>query len=389
MLIAFIIGTRPEAIKQAPVILEARRREAKGSRVESLVISTGQHREMLVPILDLFGITPDVDLGLMQPNQTLADLTARALTNLEELLQDTRPDVVVVQGDTSTAMAGALAAYYLKIPVAHVEAGLRTGDPYAPFPEEINRRIIGQIARFHFAPTPGAAEALAAEQLPAPNHARAHVLVTGNTVIDALLEAEARLEENPLDHPDLREVQEWKRAGTERKFVLVTGHRRENFGDPFGQFCMGLRDIADRRPDALVLYPMHLNPNVRQPVTELLSGRQNIHLTEPADYPLFVSLMREADLVITDSGGVQEEAPALGVPVLVTRERTERPEAVEAGAVELVGPNRARILDAALRFLDAETMERKRIFPYGDGRAAERCLDALMGIEGTPFKPAG
>jgi UDP-N-acetylglucosamine 2-epimerase (hydrolysing) len=374
--VLFLLGTRPEAIKMAPVILRARQEEG---HIAPIVVSTGQHRQMLDPVLAFFGIRPDRDLGLMRPSQTLEDLTARAIVAVADAIRTATPDAVVVQGDTTTAMAGALAAFYANVPVAHVEAGLRTNNLRSPFPEEMNRRVIGQVASIHFAPTRAAAENLRAERLEATG---ARVLCVGNTVIDALLHARDRVDAHPPTLDIIREVRAHRLGGTGRgRVVLVTGHRRENFGPAFEEFCLGLRDIAEAFPDVLMVYPVHLNPNVQEPVQRLLGGVRNIRLCAPAEYPAFVALMTMADLAITDSGGVQEEAPALGVPVLVTRTTTERPEAVAAGGVMLVGPDRRRIAHEATRLLrDREAlaaMARPR-FPYGDGHAARRIVDALL-----------
>ena len=380
MRLAIVFGTRPEAIKLAPVILEAQRREA----VTPLVLSTGQHREMLRPILSLFDIQPAEDLDLMVPNQTLAAFTARAIASLDEAFARLQPDAVMVQGDTTSAMCAALAAFYRRIPVAHVEAGLRTDNIHSPFPEEVNRRIVGQVARWHLAPTEGARRALLADGL---DRLGGRIAVTGNTVIDALFIALERLRSSPPDNDDVRAVREWK-ATPGRRMVLVTGHRRENFGEPFREFCLGLRDIAEAHPEALLLYPVHLNPNVQVPVRELLANVPNIRLAPVADYPVFVTLMQMADLVITDSGGVQEEAPALGKPVLVTRDVTERPEAVEAGLVKLVGPRRQPLAEAARRLLSdpaAHGAMARAQSPYGDGHAARRTLDAVLGLPVVEF----
>lgn len=373
MKLLVLLGTRPEAIKTAPVVVEARRRAAEG--IETRVVSTGQHREMVRTVARLFGTQPDIDLDLMEPNQTLASLTARAMVGLTQVYERERPDAVLVQGDTTTAMCGALAAFYLRIPVGHIEAGLRTGDVYSPFPEEANRRIVSQFARWHFAPTEGARANLLRENLPEGSE----IVVTGNTVIDALLLATERVRAHPSTDEHVAHARAWKARGG--RVVLVTGHRRENFGAPFESFCRGLLDIADAFPDALVLYPVHLNPNVQEPVRRLMGGRANVRLAPPADYPEFVELMTLADLIVTDSGGVQEEAPSLGVPVLVTRTTTERPEAVEAGAVLLVGPDRERIAAEAKRLLsDPAARAKMRIAanPYGDGHAAKRIVDALV-----------
>jgi UDP-N-acetylglucosamine 2-epimerase (non-hydrolysing) len=382
MKLMFVFGTRPEGIKMAPMILEAKRR----SGVVPIVVSTGQHREMLRPILELFQITPDVDLDLMRPNQTLGGLTARAIEAISALLEKEKPDVLVSQGDTTTAMCGALAAFYQQVPVAHLEAGLRSDRLDAPFPEEMNRRVIGQVATWHFPPTQGAKQNLLRDRVDIISD---KIIVTGNTVIDALLMARENLAAHPLSSDTLREVDEWKatRPGGGR-LLLVTGHRRENFGAPFREFCRALADLADQWPDVLLVYPVHLNPNVQAPVKEILGDRPNIRLVPPAGYPEFVALMQQADLIITDSGGVQEEAPALGKPVLVTRDVTERPEAVEAGAVELVGPHRDAIVKTANAYLSGEKQHRPLALeanPYGDGQAAKRCLDALLGVEVVEF----
>ncbi len=383
-----VFGTRPEAIKMAPVILEARRHAGNG--VTPIVVSTGQHREMLRPILSLFGIVPDIDLDLMQPNQTLDSLAARALTALGEVIAEQKPDAVIVQGDTTTAMCGALAAFHARVPVAHVEAGLRTNDIYSPFPEEVNRRIIGQVARWHLAPTAGARENLRRENLPPAAMRDAGIWVTGNTGIDALRLAVERVAQCHTPNPSVADALTWKTGGSNRQLVLVTGHRRENFGAPFEEFCRGLLDIADAHPNALVYYPVHLNPNVQQPVRALMSGHPNVVLAPVADYPDFVLLMKNADLIVTDSGGVQEEAPSLGIPVLVTRNTTERPEAVDAGGVLMVGPNRERLYCEAHRLLSGDDAYRASMSiprsPYGDGHAAERCLAILQNESAQEFE---
>lgn len=356
-----VFGTRPEAIKLAPVILEL---EKHPDRFDSQVCVTAQHREMLDQVLEWFRINPAYDLDLMQPGQELAEFAGRGLTTVSGLLKTTQPDVVLVQGDTTTAMVAALAAFYLRLPVGHVEAGLRTRDRYNPFPEEINRRMIGALATFHFAPTARAAAALRAEQVP-----EGDIFVTGNTVIDALhmtVKRPVKLDlDLRLEHPRL---------------ILVTAHRRESFGGPFESICMALLDLAERNTDIEIVYPVHLNPNVRQPVRRILAGHPRIHLLAPIRYEQFVHLMAEAYLILTDSGGIQEEAPALGKPVLVMRETTERPEATEAGTARLVGTDRQRIVAEAERLLRSEedyrTMARTAN-PFGDGRAAERIVSIL------------
>jgi UDP-N-acetylglucosamine 2-epimerase (non-hydrolysing) len=356
-----VFGTRPEAIKLAPVILEVQKRP---DRFENLVCVTAQHRQMLDQVLEWFEIVPQYDLDLMQPNQGLAEFAGRALISVGELLEKVRPDVVLVQGDTSTAMIAALGAFYRRLPVGHVEAGLRTRDRYNPFPEEINRRIVGTLATFHFAPTAQAAEALRAEQAPEEN-----IFVTGNTVIDALLMTVKR----PVDL-DLG----FSLAG--KRLILVTAHRRESFGAPFESLCLALRDIADRNAGVEIVYPVHLNPNVREPVMRILAGHPRIHLLDPLRYEQFAHLMAQAHFILTDSGGIQEEAPVLGKPTLVMRETTERPEAIAAGTARLVGTDRGRIVTEAERLLGDEkaydAMARAGS-PFGDGHAAERIADIL------------
>ncbi|MCC6546276.1 UDP-N-acetylglucosamine 2-epimerase (non-hydrolyzing) [Candidatus Sumerlaeota bacterium] len=373
MKLAFVFGTRPEAIKLAPLIAEAQRRH---DRLSSLLISTGQHREMLGSILHLFDIRPHVDLQLMEPGQALADLNARTLTTITRTLHDHPVNVVIVQGDTTTAMAAAVAAFYARIPVAHVEAGLRTDRLDAPFPEEFNRRVIGQVARWHFAPTERARAALLRDGIAATG---AQIHVTGNTGIDALHAALRKLEKQRPENDTVRDAMKWK-SHKGRPVILITGHRRENFGRPFEQFCAALRDIASAHPDALLVYPVHLNPNVQEPVYRMLNGLENIRLAPVLDYPAFVQMMALSDFIITDSGGVQEEAPALGKPVIVVRDVTERPEAVEAGGVILTGANRARIVAEAGRLLSDQdhyaAMAQVRT-PYGDGSASPRIMEIL------------
>ncbi|MBN1263984.1 MAG: UDP-N-acetylglucosamine 2-epimerase (non-hydrolyzing) [Anaerolineales bacterium] len=360
-----IFGTRPEAVKMAPVVARLQQMES----VHSQVCVTAQHREMLDQVLALFSIHPDYDLNLMKPNQTLAGLTAAVFERLDPVLEKAQPDWVLVQGDTTTVMAAALGAYYHQIKVGHVEAGLRTGDKWQPFPEEINRRIAGAVADLHFAPTDWARRNLLKENVPEDS-----ILVTGNTVIDALQEIAARpfaFDSGPL-------------AGLnpERRVILVTAHRRENFGKPLLDILTALRQIAETYPDTLTLvYPVHLNPNVREPAYAQLGSVPNILLTEPLDYLSMVHLMKRSVLVLTDSGGLQEEAPALGKPVLVLREKTERPEAVKAGTARLVGTDPVMILGETRRLLEdpeAYNSMAKAINPFGDGHAAERITKALL-----------
>lgn len=362
-----IFGTRPEAIKLAPVIRQCRLR---GGQVQPTVCLTGQHRELLAGVVDYFQIRPDVCLDLMRPDQTPAELTARCLRKLDELLARLRPDCVVVQGDTTSAMAAALAAFYRRTAVVHVEAGLRSGNLDAPWPEELNRRTIGTVAKLHCAPTRRAAHALLAEGVPAEA-----VHVTGNPVVDALLQTLARQRNGagpwPQKHATLGD----------RPMVLITGHRRESFGGPLENVCRAIGLLAQRFADWRFVYPVHLNPHVDGPVRRMLGGRANVHLVPPAAYDEFVWLMNRSTLIVTDSGGVQEEAPSLGKPVLVTREVTERPEAVEAGAARLVGTSVEAIVTAAEELLtDPAAYAACRIDhnPYGDGHAAERIVELMI-----------
>ena len=354
-----VVGTRPEAIKMAPVIQALRREPWAQVRV----LATAQHRHMLDQVLRLFGIEPDIDLDIMRPDQALTTLTARLLLDLDDVLLAERPDVVLAQGDTTTVMAVALACFYHRVPFGHVEAGLRTGDMDNPFPEEMNRVVAGRMARWHFAPTATARQNLLREGVPETS-----IHLTGNTVIDALLDVAAR---RPAIGVALDDA---------KRLVLVTAHRRENFGEPFREICRAVRDLVDRNADIQVLYPVHPNPNVSTVAQELLGGHDRIVLCPPLDYLPFVGAMQRAYLILSDSGGVQEEAPALATPVLVLRRETERPEAVDAGVVRLVGPDHDRILAEAQRLLDDETAyaEMARgVSPYGDGKAAARIVDVL------------
>ena len=363
MKILSIIGTRPEAIKMAPVI-KALEREPQ---LKSVVCVTGQHRQMLDQVLALFGITPDIDLNLMQPNQRLALLTARLFTELDRVLDAERPDWVLAQGDTTTVFVAAVMAYYHDIRFGHVEAGLRTNDKRRPFPEEMNRRLADAASDAFFAPTEGARQALLAEGFPGQA-----IHVTGNTIVDALLEIAGRpftWMESPL--------QGIPESG---RHVLITAHRRESFGEPFRQLCQAISQLAASFPERKFIYPVHLNPNVRQPVHEILAGAGNIFLIEPLDYLTLVHLMQRAELILTDSGGIQEEAPTFGVPVLVMRETTERPEGVEAGVARLVGTDPERIVTEAAKVLQnsqGEQSARRMVNPYGDGHAARRIVEFL------------
>lgn len=357
-----VFGTRPEAIKMAPVVKAL----MADPDIAVEVVVTAQHREMLDQVLALFEIRPDEDLDLMRPGQGLSDLFTRALNGMHEVLARRKPDLVLVHGDTSTTFAAALAAFYQRIPVGHVEAGLRTGNMQAPWPEEMNRRLAAPLTTLHFAPTAGAGGNLAHEGITDGVH------VTGNTVIDALLEVAHRIRSDANLDSALASRFPFLPPG--RRMVLVTGHRRENFGDGFERICLALRDIA-ARGDVDVVYPVHLNPNVQEPVRRILGDQPAVHLIEPQDYLPFVWLMMRSELIVTDSGGVQEEAPSLGKPVLVMREVTERPEAVTAGTVELVGTDDARIVAAVNRLLDDRSAYERMAHahnPYGDGAAAVR-----------------
>lgn len=356
-----VIGTRPEAIKMAPVILALRNEPWADVRV----LATAQHREMLDQILELFDIQPDIDLNIMQTNQTLPELTARLMSMLDQALSSSLPDAILAQGDTTTVMVSALAAFYRRIPFGHVEAGLRTGDMAYPFPEEMNRVVTGRLAHWHFAPTESAQTNLLKE-----GTASANIAVTGNTVIDALFNAVTRCHDyEPM-------------VASGKRLILVTAHRRENFGEPLIEICRAITHLADTRRDIEFLYPVHRNPNVRDVVVKLLGSHPRIRLCDPLDYLPFIAAMKAAYFILSDSGGVQEEAPALGKPVLVLRRETERPEAVEMGVVKLVGPDYARIVEEAERLLNDPLAYRamaQGISPYGDGHAAQRIVDVLRG----------
>lgn len=370
MRILTIFGTRPEAIKMAPLVLGL----AADARFDSKVCITAQHREMLDQVTNLFGIQPDFDLNVMRPGQDLYSVTSDILLGLRQVLADTNPDMVLVHGDTATTLSATLAAYYARIPVGHVEAGLRTGNLYSPWPEEGSRRITGALAALHFAPTENSRDSLLQENISADR-----IVVTGNTVIDALMVIVDRLEKDPKLSQNLSERFGFLASG--RRVVLVTGHRRESFGSGFEQICEALRQLADRFPDVDIVYPMHMNPNVREPVQRILDNAPNIHLIEPLDYLPFVWLMSRSYLIVTDSGGIQEEAPSLGKPVLVMRDTTERPEAVTAGTVRLVGTDTDVIVAEVSRLLtDQAAYDEMSVAhnPYGDGKAVARILEALV-----------
>jgi UDP-N-acetylglucosamine 2-epimerase (non-hydrolysing) len=364
--VLIIFGTRPEAIKLCPLILELRKHSGK---FKTVVCVTAQHRKMLDQVLEIFRVIPDYDLNLMTDDQTLFDTTSRVLTGVGKLIHKEKPDMILVQGDTTTTFAASLAAYYSQIPVGHIEAGLRTGNKYSPFPEEINRRLTGHIADIHFAPTQRNRNNLLSEGIPERN-----IVITGNTVIDALLWVKNEIRSENKRYYELDTIDFKKRI------ILVTGHRRENFGEGFINLCDALRHVAENNENVEVVYPVHLNPNVKKPVYDMLSGVKNMKLIEPIDYSPFVYLMDKSYFIISDSGGIQEEAPSLGKPVLVTRDTTERPEAVEAGAVKLVGTNKSLIVNEAKKLLsDNDYYDRmaKVNNPYGDGHACERIIDAL------------
>lgn len=367
--VLLVFGTRPEAIKMAPVVAALSTSES----IRVKVCVTAQHREMLDQVLDLFAISPDYDLNLMRAGQDLTDITARVIQEMRPVFADLRPDIVLVHGDTTTAMASALAAFYARIPVGHVEAGLRTNDIYSPWPEEMNRRIVGRISALHFSPTITSSDNLLKEGCEPSS-----IVVTGNTVIDALLSVVKRLETDSEIATGM--AARFSFLDPMKRTILVTGHRRENFGDGFENICKAISRLAGRG-DVNVVYPVHLNPNVREPVNRLLLGTPNVHLIEPVEYLPFTYLMRSSYLVLTDSGGIQEEAPSLGKPVLVMRDNTERPEAVAAGTARLVGTDADRIVDAAAALLDDarlyQTMAEAHN-PYGDGLASIRIRDSLL-----------
>jgi len=367
--VLLVFGTRPEAIKMAPLVLELKNR--KELNVEVCV--TAQHREMLDQVLDVFELKPDYDLDLMQTGQDLFDITTKALLGLKGVLETSKPDLVLVHGDTTTTFVSSLAAFYQRIPVGHVEAGLRTGNIYSPWPEEINRKLTGSLAKFHFAPTTKAQNNLSLENVDA-----ADVYVTGNTVIDALVQVEKRIATDKALNSKL--LAQFDFLDPSKKLVLVTGHRRESFGDGFENICQALLTLA-QQPDVQVLYPMHLNPNVREPVNRILKDLDDVFLIEPQEYLQFVYLMSKAFIILTDSGGVQEEAPSLGKPVLVMRDTTERPEALEAGTVKLVGTDYDCIVNEAMTLLTDKAAYESMSFahnPYGDGKACQRIADIII-----------
>lgn len=372
MKVMLVFGTRPEAIKMCPLVLEMQ----KDPRVEPVVCVTGQHREMLDQVLEIFDIKPDYDLSIMKHGQDLTDVTVSILSGLRDVISEVKPDSIFVHGDTATTFATTLAAYYQKVPVGHVEAGLRTGDLYSPWPEEGNRKLTGAIAKYHFAPTDWSQKNLLNEGV-----AQADIKVTGNTVIDALLWVAKKIDSDDELHAKIEA--QLPKLNPEKRMVLVTGHRRENFGQSFDNICHSIRELAERG-DIEVVYPVHLNPNVREPVDRILNGVDNVHLIEPLDYLPFVALMKKASIILTDSGGIQEEAPSLGKPVLVMRDTTERPEAVTAGTVKLVGTNQDVIVTEVTRLLDDKEAYLEMSYahnPYGDGHACKHIIDSLFATE--------
>jgi UDP-N-acetylglucosamine 2-epimerase len=370
-----VFGTRPEAIKMAPLVKAL----SDEPDIDAKVCVTAQHRQMLDQVLELFDIVPDYDLDLMREGQTLGDLTSGILQSIGTVFDDWQPDAVLVHGDTTTTLAASLAAFYRYIPVGHVEAGLRTGNVWSPWPEELNRRVTDAVSSWLFAPTEQAKHNLFSEGAPA-----SQVILTGNTVIDALLQVKRKLDEDTALADSI--AARYPFLDPSRRLILVTGHRRESFGDPFKQFCEALRQIALKYDDVQLVYPVHLNPNVRTPVNAVLRDEPNVHLIDPQDYLPFVYLMSKAHVIITDSGGIQEEAPALGKPVLVTRETTERPEAVRSGTARLVGTHTDRIVFEVSRLLDDRSQYVAMAHatnPYGDGHASERIVDALLTVPAT------
>lgn len=369
MKVLTVFGTRPEAIKMAPLAIKLAEQEG----IDARVCVTAQHREMLDQVLGLFEITPDYDLNIMKPGQDLTDVTTNILQGIKPILADFKPDVVLVHGDTATTFATSLAAYYQQIAVGHVEAGLRTGNIYSPWPEEANRKLTGAITTYHFAPTETSQQNLLNEAV-----AQENITVTGNTVIDALLDVSAKLKNDTALNSEMAE--RFSFLNKDKKLILVTGHRRESFGGGFERICKALAYTAEQHPDCQIVYPVHLNPNVQEPVNRLLKGVPNITLIEPQDYLPFVYLMNQAHIILTDSGGIQEEAPSLGKPVLVMRDTTERPEAVSAGTVKLVGTDVDKITTSLNQLLTDEKAYEEMSFahnPYGDGKACERIIEVL------------
>ncbi len=373
--VMFAFGTRPEAIKMAPLIKTF---QADKDFLTKVCV-TAQHRQMLDQVLNIFDINPDYDLNIMKPGQDLFDVTANVLSGMKHVLSDFNPDIVLVHGDTTTTSACSLAAFYNKIKIGHIEAGLRTGDIYSPWPEEANRKITGVLADYHFAPTTTSENNLLKENINKKN-----ILVTGNTVIDALYLMIEKIEKNPrLKSKILELISSQYKLFDDKKIILVTGHRRENFGHGFRNICNALKTIADNNPDFDIVYPVHFNPNVQKPVRKILSNAKNIHLIEPLSYECFIYMMSKSFFIITDSGGIQEEAPSLGKPVLVMRDSSERPEAIKAGTVKLVGTDYSKIIEESQKLIDDENeynMMSKAYNPYGDGKASLKVLNFIKNI---------
>ncbi len=374
--VMLVFGTRPEAIKMAPLVKEFQK---YSKEFQTIVCVTAQHREMLDQVLTLFDITPDFDLDIMKPGQNLYEVTSNILLGLQGVFEDAKPDIVLVHGDTTTTLATSLAAFYQKIAVGHVEAGLRTGDIYSPWPEEGNRQVTSRLATYHFAPTSESAANLLKENVDTTN-----VLITGNTVIDALLNVVSKIEADESLKNELKTLifNRGYELDDDKKIVLVTGHRRENFGQGFLDICSALKELALKYPNCDIVYPVHLNPNVQKPVNEILSNVKNVFLIAPLDYEPFVYLMSRAYFILTDSGGIQEEAPSLGKPVLVMRDTTERPEALKAGTVRLVGTDVEKILQESIKLFEDEKEYKKMSKshnPYGDGKACEKIVAYLKG----------
>ncbi|MFI8010764.1 non-hydrolyzing UDP-N-acetylglucosamine 2-epimerase [Acinetobacter sp. ABJ_C4_1] len=371
--ILIVFGTRPEAIKMAPLVKEFQK---DTNNFETKVCVTAQHRQMLDQVLEIFDIKPDYDLNIMKPGQDLYDITSNVLIGMKSVLNDFEPDVVLVHGDTTTTLSASLAAFYAKIKVGHVEAGLRTNDIYSPWPEEGNRQLTGILTNYHFAPTQQSEENLLKE-----GKKQQDIYVTGNTVIDALMYVLQRIENQPTLKEKIKsKISKQYQLDEERKIILVTGHRRENFGQGFINICEGLKELAKNNPDIDIVYPVHLNPNVQKPVNEILSDLTNVYLIDPLQYEEFIYMMNESYFIITDSGGIQEEAPSLGKPVLVMRDTTERPEAVEAGTVRLVGTDKNTLIKEAQKLIDSKIEYEKMAKahnPYGDGRACARIVKNL------------
>lgn len=373
MKVLVIFGTRPEAVKMAPVI-----HKLSENKIKTVVCATGQHRHMLDQIMEQFNIKPEYDLNIMSSNQTLFDISSRVLLDIKKILEKEKPDLVLVQGDTTTSFIGALAAFYFKISIGHIEAGLRTYDKYNPFPEEKNRHLISVLSDYHFVPTENAKNNLLKENTNSSN-----IWVTGNTVVDALLYISEKLQNKGDEYSEYFKDEFNFDINDKRKYILITGHRRESFGKGFEDICLAVKKIAEMYPDLKIIYPVHLNPNVQKPVYKILNNQQNVYLIHPLDYAPFVFLLKNAYFILTDSGGIQEEAPTFQKPVLVMRKTTERPEGIEAGTAMLVGNTKERIIDSVNKLLLDNKMYKKMCSsknPYGDGKASERIVEIIKQI---------